>query len=173
MLPSFTRCPAWLNACVAPSHKLSWISTVQVDKDKAQELMKNVQNKGWISVSISDATQPNLPLVFASEGFFKMTGFVRHRLNHPPVDLSLNPIQNANARTVSGFCRYSPAEILGHSLEKLYGPATDPHTVARISAALQAQEAVSTCILNYRADKTTFWNHLSMQPVIDLEGELR
>ncbi|KAJ1485789.1 hypothetical protein T484DRAFT_1619836, partial [Baffinella frigidus] len=83
---------------------------------------------------ISDATQDDLPLVFASEGFFKMTG-------------------------------YAPAQILGHSLEKLHGPSTDPRTVKRINQALAAQESVSTCILNYREDGTTFWNHLSLQPV--------
>ena len=40
------------------------------------------------------------------------------------------------------FRRYAPGEILGHSLEKLHGPATDPRTVMRINQALANQESV-------------------------------
>eukprot|EP00288_Rhodomonas_lens_P005709 CAMPEP_0177736442 /NCGR_PEP_ID=MMETSP0484_2-20121128/25337_1 /TAXON_ID=354590 /ORGANISM="Rhodomonas lens, Strain RHODO" /LENGTH=733 /DNA_ID=CAMNT_0019250123 /DNA_START=197 /DNA_END=2399 /DNA_ORIENTATION=+ len=113
-----------------------------VDKEKEREMRKEVQRQGWISVTISDATSSTTPLVFASEGFFKMTG-------------------------------YEPAEILGHSLEMLYGQDTDPATVAKISEAVRANEALSTCVLCYRKDGNTFWNHLSLQPVFDMNGELR
>lgn len=44
-----------------------------MEEDKKEQILKNVQNKGFISVCIYDGTIPDLPLVFASEGFFKMT----------------------------------------------------------------------------------------------------
>mmetsp|Transcript_50369 Transcript_50369/g.157313 ORF Transcript_50369/g.157313 Transcript_50369/m.157313 type:complete len:751 (-) Transcript_50369:105-2357(-) len=114
----------------------------RVDKEKTSEILRSVHHRGWISVSISDASVPGMPIVFASEGFFKMTG-------------------------------YEPAEILGHSLEKLYGADSDPTTVAMIREAMETHQAVSTCILNYRKDGRSFWNHLSLQPVSDSSGSLR
>jgi len=45
----------------------------RMEEDKKEQILKNVQNKGFISVCIYDGTIPDLPLVFASEGFFKMT----------------------------------------------------------------------------------------------------
>jgi len=113
-----------------------------LDRSKTSEMLHFINNRGWISVSISDASSPDLPLVFASEGFFKMTG-------------------------------YSAGEILGHSLDLLYGKDTDPVTISMIERALQASQTVSTCILAYRKDGTTFWNHMCLQPVWDTRGTLR
>jgi len=45
----------------------------KMENDKKEQILKNVQNKGFISVCIYDGTIPDFPLVFASEGFFKMT----------------------------------------------------------------------------------------------------
>ena len=92
-----------------------------LDRCKTSEMLRFINNRGWISVSISDASSPEMPLVFASEGFFKMTG-------------------------------YMASEILGHSLDMLYGADTDPVTIAMIHRAIQAHDTVSTCVLAYRKD---------------------
>ena len=92
-----------------------------LDRCKTSEMLRFINNRGWISVSISDASSPEMPLVFASEGFFKMTG-------------------------------YMASEILGHSLDMLYGANTDPVTIAMINRAIQAHDTVSTCVLAYRKD---------------------
>jgi PAS domain S-box-containing protein len=67
---------------------------------------------------------------------------------------------------------YSPEEAVGRNCRFLQGPATDPATVAEIRAALEAQQAITTVLLNHRKDGTAFWNQLSISPVFDGEGEL-
>ena len=118
------------------------VKRADLDRCKTTEMMKFINNRGWISVSISDASSSDMPLVFASEGFFKMTG-------------------------------YAAGEILGHSLDMLYGPDTDPATIALIQRAVNASQTVSTCILAYRKDGTSFWNHICLQPVWDSSAALR
>mmetsp|Transcript_39754 Transcript_39754/g.97700 ORF Transcript_39754/g.97700 Transcript_39754/m.97700 type:complete len:355 (+) Transcript_39754:808-1872(+) len=114
----------------------------KVELDKRNQILRNVQNRGYISVCIYDGTIPDLPLVFASEGFFKMT-------------------------------LYEPMEILGHNLLMLRGKDTDPRTIEKIKTAIKKREDISTCILNYRKDGAPFWNYISLQPVLDMNGDLR
>ncbi len=82
-----------------------------------------------------------------------------------------NPIVFVN----DAFCRlcnYSREEILGRNCRFLQGPDTDPATVAKIRAAIDAAVPVRTDILNYRKTGETFWNRLLMAPVRDAEGRL-
>jgi sigma-B regulation protein RsbU (phosphoserine phosphatase) len=81
-----------------------------------------------------------------------------------------NPIIFANA----GFERltgYSVEKILGKNCRFLQGPDTDPATATRIRAAIQAERPITVEILNYRKDKTTFWNRLSITPVRNNRGK--
>lgn len=82
-----------------------------------------------------------------------------------------NPIVFVN----DAFCRlcnYSREEILGRNCRFLQGPDTDPATVTKIRAAIDAAVPVRTDILNYRKTGETFWNRLLMAPVRDAEGRL-
>ncbi len=67
---------------------------------------------------------------------------------------------------------YSYAESVGRNCRFLQGAATDPATVEEIRKALQAQQPVSSTLLNHRRDGTAFWNQLSITPVFDGEGQL-
>lgn len=126
-----TRCATWAraltlqNCCQQPAAARAGddgqVKREDLDRCKTSEMLRFINNRGWISVSISDASSPDMPLVFASEGFFKMTG-------------------------------YMASEILGHSLDMLYGADTDPVTISMIHRAIQAHETVSTCVLAYRKD---------------------
>lgn len=72
------------------------------------------------------------------------------------------------------FCRltgYSREELLGQSLHKLRGPATDPSTLERIRAALDAGTSLETELLNYRKDGTPVWVELSLVPVPVTHGK--
>jgi len=142
LAPGFNPTRKLEGAAALPAEEEGDFRRDRVDKEKTSEILRSVHHRGWISVSISDASVPGMPIVFASEGFFKMTG-------------------------------YEPSEILGHSLEKLYGADSDPLTVAMIREAMETHQAVSTCVLNYRKDGRSFWNHLSLQPVSDSSGSLR
>jgi len=67
---------------------------------------------------------------------------------------------------------YTLAESVGRNCRFLQGPATDPAVVAAMRAALEAGEATTTTVLNYRKDGSAFWNQLSMSPIHDAEGTL-
>ncbi|KAI3429692.1 hypothetical protein D9Q98_005777 [Chlorella vulgaris] len=60
---------------------------------------------------------------------------------------------------------YSPAEVLGRNCRFLQGPATSHHSVMEIRDAIREERPCSVCLLNYRKDKTPFWNFFRLQPI--------
>jgi hypothetical protein len=50
--------------------------------------------------------------------------------------------------------------VLGRNSRFLQGPDTDPNAVASIRRGIEAGADVSVCLLNYRKDRTTFWNQM-------------
>jgi PAS domain S-box-containing protein len=65
---------------------------------------------------------------------------------------------------------YSSDEVVGLNCRFLQGEGTDPGSVQRIRAALEAGEAVGETLLNYRKDGTPFWNQVVVSPVLDEAG---
>ena len=52
------------------------------------------------------------------------------------------------------------------------GPATDPRSVAKIRKAIEGGYDVSVCLLNYKIDATTFWNHFFIAALRDGKGSI-
>ena len=77
-----------------------------------------------------------------------------------------NPLLWVN-RAFTATTGYSFADAVGRNCSFLQGPDTDQDAVARIRAAIAAEESVSVTLLNHRADGTPFWNRLSIDPVLD------
>lgn len=67
---------------------------------------------------------------------------------------------------------YAPEEAIGRNCKFLQGPDTEPESVAKICAALEAREPVTVDILNYRKDGTPFRNRLRIRPIFDDRGAL-
>ncbi|MBC3872429.1 response regulator [Undibacterium flavidum] len=67
---------------------------------------------------------------------------------------------------------YSIQEIFGKTCRLLQGPLTNPATVAAIRIALDHGTPYFGEILNYRKDKTIFWNELTITPAFDELGQL-
>jgi len=73
-----------------------------------------------------------------------------------------------------GFTRltgYSLEETLGTNCRFLQGPETDPGSVKKISDAISAEQNCEVELLNYRKDGTPFWNHLSITPIRNEQGQ--
>jgi PAS domain S-box-containing protein len=72
---------------------------------------------------------------------------------------------------LSGF---EVAEVVGRTLaETLYGPATDPRTLARMNAALEAGDGYAGIeVLCYDRHRHPFWVISDMQPVRGDDGEI-
>lgn len=83
-----------------------------------------------------------------------------------------NPIVFVNAAFLD-LTGYAEPEVRGRNCRFLQGPETSPETVARIRRAVAAGEEITTDILNYRRDGSTFWNELYISPIRDPEGRIR
>ncbi|HSU21781.1 MAG TPA: histidine kinase famiy protein [Variovorax sp.] len=82
-----------------------------------------------------------------------------------------NPIVFAN-RAFLSMSGYAAEEIMGHNCRFLQGPDTDRATVAAVREAVRDRREISTEILNYRKDGTSFWNALYVSPVYNQNKEL-
>lgn len=101
-------------------------------------LIENLTS-GQQNFVLSDPRLPDNPIVFASEGFYQLTGYTRE-------------------------------QVLGRNCRFLQGPATDPKAVDVIRTAVANGTDASTCILNYKADGTPFWNQFFVAALRDSEN---
>lgn len=67
---------------------------------------------------------------------------------------------------------YSRHEALGRDCRFLQGPETDRRTVNLLKAALIEGRPAYITLLNYRKDRSAFWNELSVAPIRDAAGEI-
>jgi diguanylate cyclase (GGDEF)-like protein/PAS domain S-box-containing protein len=67
---------------------------------------------------------------------------------------------------------YSAADLLGRSCSILQGPETSSSTVQTMRRAMTARQPFHAEMLNYRKDGTSFWNELTVTPVLDAQGQL-
>ncbi len=74
---------------------------------------------------------------------------------------------NAAFETITG---YAAAEIIGRSCSFLQGPGTSDLDLSHMRQALDAGEPYTARLLNYRRDRSTFWNDLSITPMRDAYG---
>lgn len=74
---------------------------------------------------------------------------------------------NSAFENLTGF---TLEQIRGRNCRFLQGPDTDPAALRVISDALRGGHDVEVTLLNYRADGSSFWNELSISPVLDDAG---
>ena len=67
---------------------------------------------------------------------------------------------------------YTERELVGAHCSMFNGPLTDGDTKTRFIQATQASQSFSGEVLNYRKDGSSFWNQLSLSPVLDEQGKL-
>ncbi|KAH8065402.1 PAS domain-containing protein [Aureococcus anophagefferens] len=69
-----------------------------------------------------------------------------------------NPIVFASGGFLS-LTGYKLEQVLGRNCRFLQGPRTDARAVGKIREAIKHGTDVQICLLNYKIDSTTFWNH--------------
>jgi two-component system cell cycle sensor histidine kinase/response regulator CckA len=92
-------------------------------------------------ILITDHQRPDNPIVYASPGFLRLTG-------------------------------YRAEQVIGRNCRFLQCPDTDPSVRAEVKAAVEQGRSCTVELLNCRHDGSSFWNELSVSPVIDSEGHL-
>ncbi|GLT36984.1 hypothetical protein SLA2020_113280 [Shorea laevis] len=93
------------------------------------------------SFVLTDPHLPDMPIVYASDAFLKLTGYERQ-------------------------------EVLGRNCRFLNGMGTDTSTLHQIKESIRTEQACTVRILNYRKDKSSFWNLLHVTPVRDASGKI-
>lgn len=82
-----------------------------------------------------------------------------------------NPIIFANPAFLK-LTGYTEDEVIAANCRFLQGPDTDPASVSRLRRGVSRSEDVTVTLLNYRKDRTPFWNELYISPVFDKSGAL-
>ncbi|MBE9094277.1 PAS domain S-box protein [Tychonema sp. LEGE 07203] len=67
---------------------------------------------------------------------------------------------------------YSSQEAIGRNCRFLQGPDTDRTQLDKLRSSLRSGTEIKVILKNYRKDKTSFWNELTVSPVLDSEGKL-
>jgi PAS domain S-box-containing protein len=109
-------------------------SLVKSDFSLMESLTSGQQN-----FVLSDPRLPDNPIVYASPGFYALTG-------------------------------YTQDQVLGRNCRFLQGPATDPRAVDIIRQAIASGSDATTCLLNYKADGTPFWNQFFIAALRDSDN---
>ncbi len=97
-------------------------------------------------------------------------------LNDAIVITEAEPINNPGPRIVWAnrvfYERngYSPNEIIGQTPRILQGPESDRAAIKRIRVALEKWQSIRVEVLNYRKDRSTYWNELEIVPVANEKG---
>lgn len=82
-----------------------------------------------------------------------------------------NPLVFVNA-AFERMTGYSLDEVLEKNCRFLQGEDTDPEAVEKIRMAIALGQPCLVTILNYRKDGSTFWNELSLSPILDETGTI-
>ncbi|GAV82689.1 PAS_9 domain-containing protein [Cephalotus follicularis] len=93
------------------------------------------------SFVLTDPHLSDMPIVYASDSFLRLTGYDRH-------------------------------EVLGHNCRFLSGVDTDSTTLYKVKESIRTEKSCTVHILNYRKDKSSFWNLLHISPVRNASGKI-
>nr|AML78756.1 putative LOV domain-containing protein [Aphanopetalum resinosum] len=93
------------------------------------------------SFVLTDPHLPDMPIVYASDAFLKLTGYSKH-------------------------------EVLGQNCRFLSGVGTEPSALYQLKESIQAEQACTVRILNYRKDSSSFWNLLHISPIRNATGKI-
>ena len=104
-----------------------------------ESLKTRTMDEAPIGITVADATEPDMPLVYVNAAFERVTG-------------------------------YPPEYAVGRNCRFLQGEATREEPVAEMQAAIEAGEATSVELRNYRRDGEVFWNEVTIAPLRDGGG---
>jgi PAS domain S-box-containing protein len=105
-----------------------------------ESLKTRTMDEAPVGITVADATQPDMPLVYVNGAFERITG-------------------------------YSPEYAVGRNCRFLQGEDTRDAPVARMRAAIEAGEATTVELRNYRKDGELFWNEVTIAPLRNDNGQ--
>lgn len=82
-----------------------------------------------------------------------------------------NPVVLANQAFLD-LVGYPAEDVIGRNCRFMQGPDTAAEDIAAIRGAIANRHEVTTEILNYRKDGSSYWNEVHISPVFDVSGRL-
>ncbi|MEA1080942.1 EAL domain-containing protein [Marinobacter qingdaonensis] len=113
--------------------------TKQVEDTNRLNLLRRCIESSFNGITICDAQEPDLPLVYVNSTFEKMTGYEQ-------------------SEVIGRNCRFLQGDI---------DDPSNSGALREIRAALTSQSEASVVIKNLKKDGTPFWNNLYLSPVRD------
>jgi diguanylate cyclase (GGDEF)-like protein/PAS domain S-box-containing protein len=110
------------------------------------------------------------------DGAWFQPGFIKAALDSLPVPVMVADPSGLIHYTNAAYERltgYRAADIVRLDWRLLQSPLTAPSTVARIRAAIDAEQPFHGELLNRRRDGSDFWSSLAIAPVRDGAGRVR
>jgi len=123
------------------------------------------------SVLANDSNSATQTLDVPDYSLIKALQTAEHNFVITDPSLPDNPVVYAS----QGFLNltgYGWDQVLGRNCRFLQGPQTDPKIVSKIRHGIAEQEDTLVVLLNYRADRSTFWNQMYISPLRDGEGKV-
>ncbi|KAE9454931.1 hypothetical protein C3L33_13138, partial [Rhododendron williamsianum] len=140
---------------------------------------------------VSDATKPDCPIMYASSGFFSMTGYSSKEVigrnckaHRRDIQYFIHELCNAVVVVAAAVEKVGYWQMIGVDLglmlkiqilseldRFLQGPETDQDEVAKIRNAVKTGKSYCGRLLNYKKDGTPFWNLLTVTPINDDNGK--
>nr|AML78915.1 putative LOV domain-containing protein [Athyrium filix-femina] len=151
----------------------------EADKDKAKlsvnsvlsELVSKCKGVGVTETRCSTAAAgPGGERVICSSLMLSLTKVQQSFVLANP-HLPDSPIVHASEMFLR-LTGYSREEVVGRNCRFLQGPDTDRRAVQLIAESLRAEKSCTVKLLNYRKDKTPFWNLLHIAPVRSSSGKV-
>ncbi len=140
-------------------------------KDEAAELLRQCEVEPEDSLLTSDPASATKILDDPDYTLVKALQTAQQNFVITDPTLPDNPIVYASG----GFLQltgYKMDQILGRNCRFLQGPETDPAAVDKIRRAIEDGSDGSVCLLNYRADGSTFWNQFFIAALRGADGTI-
>ncbi|MCO5558289.1 hypothetical protein L7F22_011868 [Adiantum nelumboides] len=151
----------------------------EAEKDRAKisistllgELMSKCKGAGVTETRCTTASAgPNGERVICSSLMLSLTKVQQSFVLANP-HLPDTPVVHASEMFLR-LTGYSRDEVVGRNCRFLQGPKTDRRAVQLMRECLKAEKSCTVKVLNYRKDKTPFWNLLHIAPVRSSAGKV-
>jgi PAS domain S-box-containing protein len=140
-------------------------------KDGAEELLKTCEVEIEDSLLTSDPDSATKILDDPDYTLVKALQTAQQNFVITDPTLPDNPIVYASGGFLN-LTGYKMDQILGRNCRFLQGPDTDPGAVDKIRRAIEEGTDGSVCLLNYRADGSTFWNQFFIAALRGADGNI-
>ncbi|MCK2149265.1 EAL domain-containing protein [Marinobacter alexandrii] len=118
--------------------------TEKITSNRQLRLLKRSIEASYNGISIAEAREPDMPLIYVNPAFERITGY-------------------APEECIGRNCRF----LQGDTFD-----LTNEHALADIRRGLLDGTDISVVLRNYRKDGTPFWNDLHVAPIRDDQGNI-